>query len=322
MLLSAAIIPSFAHPTGTSPNLLNERALGPLGYNGSLFQNVTRRCGTPDPSNELRQAHADFLEQSRHSKKERQASSPIVVQTYAHFVSTTDQEIYYPSSVRTAMVTDQISVLTSLYRPADISFKLISTTWSVNNGWATDADSTLMKQSLRRGSYEALNIYFQSNLSSAPYTSSSSSTLLGYCTLPTTITYPGPHGLVEYPMVDYATDGCNVLAGSMPKAPFPVSGYNLGKTAVHEVGHWFGLLHTFQDNTCATDDPGDYCDDTPQESQSTTGCPAGKDSCPSSPGLDPINNYMDYSSDACYNKFSPDQISRMSSMFNLFRLGY
>ena len=53
-----------------------------------------------------------------------------------------------------------------------------------------------------------------------------------------------------------------------------------------------------QDNTCATDDPGDYCDDTPQESQSTTGCPAGKDSCPSSPGLDPINNYMDYSSDA------------------------
>ena len=47
-------------------------------------------------------------------------------------------------------------------------------------------------------------------------------------------------------MVDYATDGCNVLAGSMPKAPFPVYGYNLGKTAVHEVGHWFGLLHTFQ----------------------------------------------------------------------------
>lgn len=47
-------------------------------------------------------------------------------------------------------------------------------------------------------------------------------------------------------MEDYATDGCNVLAGSMPKAPLPVKGYNLGKTAVHEVGHWFGLLHTFQ----------------------------------------------------------------------------
>ncbi|CAD6572076.1 MAG: hypothetical protein ASARMPRED_005043 [Alectoria sarmentosa] len=276
---------SFAHPTGISLDLLNERALGPVGH-VSLFQNVTRKCGTPDPSNELRQAHADFLQQSRHSKKKRQASSPIVVQTYVHFVSTIDQENYYPPSVRTAMITAQVAVLTSLYRPANISFKLISTTWTVNDGWATDANSTLMKQSLRRGNYEALNIYFQTNLSSAPYTYSSSSTLLGYCTLPTTITYQGQNGPVEYPTVDYATDGCNVLAGSMPKAPFPVYGYHLGKTAVHE------------DNTCATGDPGDYCDDTPQESQSTTGCPTGKDSCPSSPGLDPISNYMDYSTDA------------------------
>lgn len=117
ILLSAAIIPSFAYPTGASPNLLKELALGPVGHNISLFQNVTRRCGTPDPSNELRQAHADFLEQSRHSKKKRQPSSPIVVQTYAHFVSTTDQEIHYPSSVRTAMVTAQVRPPPSLSSP-------------------------------------------------------------------------------------------------------------------------------------------------------------------------------------------------------------
>ena len=50
----------------------------------------------------------------------------------------------------------------------------------------------------------------------------------------------------EYPKDDYATDGCNVLAGSMPGSPNAVLGYDRGKTAVHEVGHWFGLLHTFQ----------------------------------------------------------------------------
>ena len=117
-----------------------------------------------------------------------------------------------------------------------------------------------MKQALRRGPYSALNIYFQTNLSSPPYTYTyngggvgGSTALLGYCTLPTSITYPVPGSdgavkAVEYPMVDYATDGCNVLAGSMPRAPqgSRVSGYDLGKTAVHEVGHWFGLLHTFQ----------------------------------------------------------------------------
>ncbi|KAL9134880.1 MAG: hypothetical protein Q9175_003932 [Cornicularia normoerica] len=322
IFLSAVAIPSLAHPIGGSLDLLDNRALGTVGRNVSVVQNITHICGTRGPSDVLRQAHADFREQSRHGKKKRQASSPIVVQTYVHFVSTTDQVKYYPSSVRTAMVTNQVqisphpfplpsptlftdkannpqvSILTNLYRPAGISFKLISTSWSVNDGWATDAESTPMKQSLRRGNYEALNIYFQTNLSSAPYTYSSSSALLGYCTLPTTITYPGPDGPVEYPTLDYATDGCNVLASSMPKAPFPAYGYNLGKTAVHEVGHWFGLLHTFQDNTCATDDPGDYCDDTPQESQSTTGCPRGKDSCPGSSGLDPVSNYMDYSTDA------------------------
>ena len=78
----------------------------------------------------------------------------------------------------------------------------------------------------------------------------------------------------------------------------PVVGYNLGKTAVHEVGHWFGLLHTFQDNTCDSGDAGDFIDDTPRQSVSTDGCPVGKDSCPDQPGLDPIHNFMDYGTDA------------------------
>jgi len=163
-----------------------------------------------------------------------------------------------------------------------------------------------MKKSLRRGTYADLNLYFQTNLSSYPYTYSASSALLGYCTLPTTITYTTASSTtLEYPAADYATDGCNILAGSMPGSPFGVQGYDLGKTAVHEVGHWFGLLHTFQGNTCRGGDPGDYVDDTPQEGTSTSGCPRGKDSCPGSPGVDPIGNFMDYSTDAWCVSLSP-----------------
>lgn len=107
----------------------------------------------------------------------------------------------------------------------------------------------------------------------------------------------------------------------MPGSPAPISGYNEGKTAVHEIGHWFGMLHIFQGNTCAPTDGGDYIDDTPQEGVSTIGCPKGKDSCSRTPGLDPINNYMDYSTDACYTQFTPDQQARMISMFQMYRAG-
>lgn len=89
-----------------------------------------------------------------------------------------------------------------------------------------------------------------------------------------------------------AMDGCIVGSFSLPgnKPPF-----NQGLTAVHEVGHWLGLLHTFQGGCDGKG--GDFIADTPAEkSPSLFECPIGRDSCPDLPGLDPVQNYMDYSS--------------------------
>lgn len=93
--------------------------------------------------------------------------------------------------------------------------------------------------------------------------------------------------------------------------------YNMGLTLVHELGHYFGLIHTFaQSGTCID---GDEISDTAVEKTPNFWCDASRDSCPNHPGKDPINNYMDYSPDECMNEFTPLQINRLWSMIDEYK---
>lgn len=96
--------------------------------------------------------------------------------------------------------------------------------------------------------------------------------------------------------------------------------YDKGRTMTHEVGHWLGLRHIWGDNSSCTvngtDSFKDYCPDTPAASDANFECPVGTDSCPSSPGLDMIENYMDYTDDACMNIFTNNQKARITAVMN------
>lgn len=135
----------------------------------------------------------------------------------------------------------------------------------------------------RRGAYDALNVYFFSDLNEG---------IGGYCNLA---------GVVQDGSQQFFLDGCWVNGDSMPgMAPRSSAGNetvvpNRGHTAIHEVGHWFGLFHTFHGRYC--DGINDQVADTPAQAGASSGCPVGRDSCPDAPGLDPIHNFMDYSGD-------------------------
>ncbi|TAH12519.1 MAG: PKD domain-containing protein [Runella slithyformis] len=100
--------------------------------------------------------------------------------------------------------------------------------------------------------------------------------------------------------------------GNAEKGTFPVmiAPYNLGRTLAHETGHWLGLRHIWGDGNCGND----FVDDTPTQASSSSGCQKGRMSCGTA---NMVENYMDYSEDACFNIFTIGQKSRMRAVMEL-----
>ena len=105
--------------------------------------------------------------------------------------------------------------------------------------------------------------------------------------------------LIDGVTVDY------VYFGENPNSPTFES---KGRTLTHEMGHFFGLRHIWGDGGCSVDD---FCEDTPTASSSSTGCNLSKNTCQS---LDMVQNFMDYTNDACMNIFTIDQKSRVRTV--------
>ncbi|MFI6095952.1 zinc metalloprotease [Lentzea sp. NPDC051213] len=217
-----------------------------------------------------------------------------------HVVTTTSGK----GAISDATLTKQLKVLNDGFAGAESSaaaqtgfkFVLQETKRHTNNTWFNggfDSASTerSIKTATRVGTAATLNVWF-ADIDG-----------FGFATFPSW--YAGDKKM-DGVVVDYAT----VPGGSEVN-------FNLGKTVTHEVGHWMGLWHTFQGGCTATNDE---VADTPAQGSSTSGCPAGRDSC-SRAGLDPIHNYMDYSYDSCYNQFTPGQNTRMQSAWTAYRSG-
>jgi hypothetical protein len=169
-----------------------------------------------------------------------------------------------------------------------------------NNTYFNDPGSSgtnTMKRALKWDTTRYLNIYTNN---------AGGGGILGYATFPSSEAGGPEDGVV----LNWVYVGRNAPGG----AP-----YDQGRTGTHEVGHYLGLYHTFQGGCGTTSAPytsGDLIGDTNREAQPNYGCNPVASGC-SGGGMSPIENYMDYSGDACMTKFTADQVNRIRcSMMN------
>jgi hypothetical protein len=285
-------------------NAQQTKADGDFNAKNPIIVKDNRFCATENDPEKIAAAETDFaarLDAAEKSGEMVAEATGGVINVYFHVVNKGTGVAN--GDITTTMINEQMNVLNAAFAISGWSFSLVSTTRTTNATWYNGcygSSETAMKSALRQGSADDLNIY----------TCNPSNGILGYATFPS----------------NYASapsrDGVVLLYSSLPGGS--AAPYNLGDTGTHEVGHWMGLYHTFQGG-CAKSatSGGDFVGDTPAERSAAYGCPGGRDTCTGSrfPGVDPIENFMDYTDDACMYRFSSGQDTRMDSLFTTYRYG-
>ncbi|GAB2589452.1 zinc metalloprotease [Microlunatus antarcticus] len=232
----------------------------------------------------------------------RRALPKTKVDVYVHVITKDNGK----GGVSKSRIKKQIAVLNKAYAgktsgsstKTGFSFKLKATDKTKSSDWYDWAnpeddpsDDVEAKTALHRGGLDDLNLYL----------TSLDDGLLGYATFPFDTTL--------------AQDGVVVLSSTLPGGD--ADGYDRGDTTTHEVGHWLGLYHTFQ-NGCRS--PGDKVDDTAYQADGDNvfSCSSKLDTCRQT-GKDPVHNFMSYGDDACLNRFTQGQAARMASVWATYR---
>ena len=260
-------------------------------------------CGTQN--HHFHQASPHAIDQNERMQRRRLAGlciQCIEVETVFHVISpfSSDSPIISNDEIE-----QQLRLINEHFGQTPFLFRLSTTTQTYNDEWAlgamkndgkgTDALASQISASLRVGGPDVANVFLVSSVCSS---------FGGFASVPFE---KGMFPLGMYSKTDFIF---------LCPAEMKINDALL----THEMGHWMGLLHIWSQG--CDDKGGDLVDDTPIQLGPTGSCTnvdpqKPKDSCPSQPGFDMSNNFMDYSD--CMSKFTVGQVERMYHTFNSFR---
>jgi len=281
---------------------------------GNRSSRKKRRQNRPGSTSKKKRAKKKKKKQSRQPRPEMELEVPVwfhVMRKNATYGDLSDGWIE----------ADFVTSLKRAYASTPIKLKFEGITRTINETWFNCEDEIGFKTSNRKGGPETLNI-FVCDMARARK-------LGGNAHLPPIVrTNPG-------------YDGVTVMNPALGGALFAK------QALVHESGHWFGLMHTFQDGCDAEPNDnyapfksfyfaGDGVADTPAHAVPTWNVTQHSycwrrdelDTCKDKkgvdPGLDPIDNFMNYLPGNCFEqfgRFTEGQSRRMVAEYLTFRAG-
>jgi Pregnancy-associated plasma protein-A len=258
-----------------------------------FFRETGKRCGARRVEvrydEKLAKAMADCTDSLTKIQNEYWPSVVYTVPVWWHVI--------YDSSgignISDATINAQMEVLNEDYRAKagtmgsqgydiKIQFELMGIDRTMNDTWFGDNDEIGFKQALKKDTSLFLNIY------------SNNTGYLGYAYYPQDSVGDLDGIVLQYKSVGGRNNGFLV--------------YDQGRTLVHEMGHYFGLAHTFEGGAVCGNSysTGDLIVDTNAESSDHYGC-SQTSTCGTA---DPIHNYMNYTDDTCMYQFTREQANR------------
>ncbi|HEY5855839.1 MAG TPA: M43 family zinc metalloprotease [Aldersonia sp.] len=126
-------------------------------------------------------------------------------------------------------------------------------------------------------------------------------------------------GYAQFPGGPAETDGVVVTYTAFGTTGTATAPFHLGRTATHEIGHYFNLFHIWGDDGTGCGGT-DEVDDTPNQAGPNTGKPTWPHvTCRNGPHGDLFMDYMDYVDDDMMVMFTPGQVTRMWACLQLER---
>jgi hypothetical protein len=234
----------------------------------------------------------------------------VTVKTIVHVVYRTAEQ-----NISDAQIAGQIKALNKDFRATNPDRKHTPEPWI---GLVTDSRIQFKLSKVTRTKTSKNGFTFDDGVKSAAAGGIAPQEPLSHLNIWVCALTGGLLGYAQFPGGPAATDGVviNVRAfGTTGTAEAP---FDKGRTATHEIGHYFNLRHIWGDTPDCSG--SDMVGDTPNCAGPNDGKPKWPIiTCNNGPNGDMFMNYMDYTDDAAMFMFTTQQVLRMRTALDSMR---